>query len=81
MGMDLKPLVSLSGFDAVCCSGDEALLKSIRISLAAREGALIPLITSLSDPFAFHLERHVCVDTTASGGNAALLASQSASAS
>jgi len=52
--------------------GDEA--RACAQALAAREGALIPLITA-ADPVPFlTLERHLCIDTTAAGGNAALLA-------
>lgn len=43
-------------------------------ALAAREGALIPLITEADPTERLTLERHVCIDTTAAGGNAALLA-------
>ena len=34
-------------------------------------GAIIPLITETDDRSRYVLERHVCVDTTAAGGNAA----------
>ncbi|MCH8169138.1 MAG: hypothetical protein IIC03_14600, partial [Proteobacteria bacterium] len=43
-------------------------------ALAAREGALLALIAEPGQPERYALERHVCVDTTAAGGNAALLA-------
>ena len=46
----------------------------LRRALAARDGPIVPLITALSDPVAFCNERSICIDTTASGGNAALLA-------
>jgi RHH-type proline utilization regulon transcriptional repressor/proline dehydrogenase/delta 1-pyrroline-5-carboxylate dehydrogenase len=42
--------------------------------LARRAGPIIPLITEEPDlSFVIH-ERHICVDTTAAGGNAKLLA-------
>jgi RHH-type proline utilization regulon transcriptional repressor/proline dehydrogenase/delta 1-pyrroline-5-carboxylate dehydrogenase len=44
--------------------------------LAKRTGAILPLITATPDLARVMGERHVCVDTTASGGNAALLAGQ-----
>ncbi|MEM7023889.1 MAG: L-glutamate gamma-semialdehyde dehydrogenase, partial [Pseudomonadota bacterium] len=47
---------------------------AIRRALAARTGAVIPLITAQIDPAAYAHERAVCIDTTAAGGNAALLA-------
>jgi len=45
-------------------------------ALAKSSGVLIPLIT---DPDLQHLvsERHLCVDTTAAGGNARLIAAGS----
>lgn len=46
----------------------------LRKALAARDGTIVPLITELSDSIAFCNERSICIDTTASGGNAALLA-------
>ena len=46
----------------------------LRKALAARDGPIVPLVTELSNPIAFCNERSICIDTTASGGNAALLA-------
>ncbi|MEM7271306.1 MAG: aldehyde dehydrogenase family protein, partial [Pseudomonadota bacterium] len=46
----------------------------IRSALAERDGPIIPLITDRIDPAAYGCERAVCIDTTASGGNATLLA-------
>jgi RHH-type proline utilization regulon transcriptional repressor/proline dehydrogenase/delta 1-pyrroline-5-carboxylate dehydrogenase len=43
-------------------------------TLAARRGPILPLITGQPDRAHVTEARHVCVDTTASGGNAALLA-------
>jgi RHH-type transcriptional regulator, proline utilization regulon repressor / proline dehydrogenase / delta 1-pyrroline-5-carboxylate dehydrogenase len=43
-------------------------------ALADREGPILPLITGEPRRFEVMLERHLCVDTTASGGNAQLLA-------
>jgi RHH-type transcriptional regulator, proline utilization regulon repressor / proline dehydrogenase / delta 1-pyrroline-5-carboxylate dehydrogenase len=62
--------------DAVMHFGTEADLKPWRQALARREGPLIPLITRPSDAEHLIRERHVCIDTTASGGNAELLAGQ-----
>lgn len=70
-------LETLSGFDAVVCWGDEAVLRPLRKALAARDGALIPLINDADFGDRCILERHICVDTTAAGGNASLLASAS----
>ena len=60
--------------DAIMHFGDEQALKPWRQALARREGAIISLITHEADPCRLFIERHVCVDTTASGGNAELLA-------
>ncbi|MEO0938595.1 MAG: bifunctional proline dehydrogenase/L-glutamate gamma-semialdehyde dehydrogenase PutA [Pseudomonadota bacterium] len=46
-------------------------------ALAARHGPIIPLIRTLPDAAHVLTERHICIDTTASGGNAALLAQTS----
>ena len=43
-------------------------------ALARRPGPIVPLIVSKPDLAHVIHERHICVDTTASGGNAALLA-------
>ncbi len=60
--------------DAVMHFGTDADLKPWRQALARREGPIIPLITRPSDAEHLIRERHVCIDTTASGGNAELLA-------
>ena len=66
-------LTKLSGFDGVAAWADDTLLRQIRIALARREGAILPLISN-QDFSPCVLERHVCIDTTAAGGNASLLA-------
>ena len=50
-------------------------LLGYRQQLASSDGPLIPLISNLQDMSRFFVERHVCVDTTAAGGNASLLGS------
>jgi RHH-type proline utilization regulon transcriptional repressor/proline dehydrogenase/delta 1-pyrroline-5-carboxylate dehydrogenase len=47
----------------------------VRRALSQREGAIVPLITSPADGARLLVERHVCIDTTAAGGNASLMAS------
>jgi RHH-type proline utilization regulon transcriptional repressor/proline dehydrogenase/delta 1-pyrroline-5-carboxylate dehydrogenase len=59
--------------DAICHFGDEDALRPWRQALARREGPIIPLVTSDADAERLILERHVCIDTTAAGGNAELL--------
>ncbi|WP_421759085.1 bifunctional proline dehydrogenase/L-glutamate gamma-semialdehyde dehydrogenase PutA [Devosia sp.] len=76
----LSPAAMEAGLqvDAVMHFGDEANLRPWRQALARREGAIVPLITCPSDAERLIAERHVCIDTTASGGNAELLAGASA---
>ena len=45
-----------------------------RAALARRSGPILPLIAERDGPERYVLERHLCVDTTAAGGNASLLA-------
>ena len=72
--LDPAALSGLGGVDAVASYAGGKTLRAIRQALAAREGALIPLIAEPGQAERYALERHVCVDTTAAGGNAALLA-------
>lgn len=67
-------LAEMTGFDAVVCWSDADDLRSIRRALAGREGPLIPLINTRDFANQCHLERHVCIDSTAAGGNVSLLA-------
>nr|WP_306265969.1 bifunctional proline dehydrogenase/L-glutamate gamma-semialdehyde dehydrogenase PutA [Pararhizobium sp. IMCC3301] len=71
--LNLDDLATLSGFDGVAAWADDAVLRQMRIALARREGAILPLISN-QDFSPCILERHVCIDTTAAGGNASLLA-------
>jgi RHH-type proline utilization regulon transcriptional repressor/proline dehydrogenase/delta 1-pyrroline-5-carboxylate dehydrogenase len=60
--------------DAVCHFGEDEILRAYRQALARRDGPIIPLIASEADAGRLITERHICIDTTASGGNAELLA-------
>lgn len=68
-------ITNAENFTAVCCNANTASLKIIRKALAARQGELLPLITEFDQPERFVIERHLCIDTTAAGGNASLIAS------
>ena len=72
--LDVSALEHLKGFAAVALWADDATLAQHRQALARRSGPIVAL--SVGRDLASHLvlERHVCVDTTAAGGNAALLA-------
>ena len=67
-------LTELHGFSAVALFGKDEDLTLARRALANRDGKIIPLACDSSLNEYCRLERHVCVDTTASGGNASLLA-------
>ncbi|MBP0483594.1 bifunctional proline dehydrogenase/L-glutamate gamma-semialdehyde dehydrogenase PutA [Sagittula salina] len=67
-------LETLDGFSGALWWGDGATARVLRQALAARRGPILPLITGLPDAGHAVLERHTCVDTTAAGGNTALLA-------
>ena len=69
-----EALSRLNGFSGVLWWGDEDTGRAYSTELAGREGALVPLITAMPDLAHIAHERHLCVDTTAAGGNAALLA-------
>jgi RHH-type transcriptional regulator, proline utilization regulon repressor / proline dehydrogenase / delta 1-pyrroline-5-carboxylate dehydrogenase len=53
---------------------DDAAARPYAVAMSRRDGPILPLITAMPDRAHVLLERHVCADTTASGGNAALLA-------
>ncbi len=67
-------LTRAEGFSGVIYWGPETEARRLAGELAARPGAILPLITTWPDIGHVTLERHTCVDTTAAGGNAALLA-------
>jgi RHH-type proline utilization regulon transcriptional repressor/proline dehydrogenase/delta 1-pyrroline-5-carboxylate dehydrogenase len=66
------------GVDAIMHFGTAEALRPWRQALARRDGPIVPLIASEADAGRLILERHICIDTTASGGNAELLAGMSA---
>ena len=67
-------LTGLSGFAVVAFWGPDGDSIALRRALAAREGVIIPLVTGHALADYCILERHICIDTTAAGGNTALLA-------
>jgi RHH-type proline utilization regulon transcriptional repressor/proline dehydrogenase/delta 1-pyrroline-5-carboxylate dehydrogenase len=75
--LDRAALGRLGGFDAVALWSADDDLRAARIALAGREGALVPLLCGPDMGPRCRVERHVCIDTTAAGGNAALLAQAS----
>lgn len=70
---DLHRLEFIQGIAGVLWWGDEQTGREIERTLAKRDGAILPLIPGHPDRARVLAERHVCVDTTAAGGNASLL--------
>ena len=68
-------LIQLNGYEAVTSVAEKPLLKQYRQALAKRDGALLPIITEHKLDQRYVIERHLCIDTTAAGGNASLIAS------
>ncbi len=69
-----EALAQLAPLAAVLWWGEEATARALEQALAARPGPILPLLTTRPDAAHVLAERHVCIDTTAAGGNAALLA-------
>ncbi len=67
----LRDIAPLGG---VIWWGDTDTGRAIEVALSERKGPIIALITGMPDTAHVLHERHVCIDTTAAGGNAALLA-------
>jgi RHH-type proline utilization regulon transcriptional repressor/proline dehydrogenase/delta 1-pyrroline-5-carboxylate dehydrogenase len=73
--LDRADLTELDGIDVVALWSDGNDLRAARKALAARQGKILPLVSTLDLATYCRLERHTCIDTTAAGGNASLLAS------
>ncbi|RZU99371.1 bifunctional proline dehydrogenase/L-glutamate gamma-semialdehyde dehydrogenase PutA [Spiribacter vilamensis] len=69
-----EALGTLNGFAGVIWWGDADAGRALASALARRDGEILPVITGCPDRAHVNHERHVCVDVTASGGNAQLLA-------
>jgi RHH-type proline utilization regulon transcriptional repressor/proline dehydrogenase/delta 1-pyrroline-5-carboxylate dehydrogenase len=72
--VDLQGLSTATELDAVAYFAGGEELQKLRLALSERQGAIIPLITRADDIGRLQVERHVCIDTTAAGGNASLMA-------
>ncbi|MFN4202395.1 MAG: bifunctional proline dehydrogenase/L-glutamate gamma-semialdehyde dehydrogenase PutA [Tabrizicola sp.] len=72
-GLAPEALTSLRDFSGAIWWGEAEAGRAYARALAARPGPILPLI-AMPDAGHAHLERHLCIDTTASGGNAQLLA-------
>ncbi|MCY3997593.1 MAG: hypothetical protein OXF07_15770, partial [Rhodobacter sp.] len=75
--VDGDALTEVSGFSGAVWWGDPDTARRYAKALAARPGPIVRLVTdAIVEPDVL-LERHLCVDSTASGGNVALLAAAS----
>ena len=72
--LDRKDLGILNGYQLVVLWSNTKDLRITRQALAKRKGALIGLCAEQDFSDRCQIERHVCIDTTAAGGNASLLA-------
>lgn len=73
-GLAPEALTTLAPLAGVLWWGDEDRAAAFERALAARDGAILPLIRSRPARWEVMVERHSCIDTTAAGGNATLLA-------
>lgn len=71
--LNLEALERLNGFSSVIHWGDADNQRAARQALARRRGPILPLATGKNIQWAITAEQHVCIDTTASGGNTELL--------
>ena len=67
-------LAQLPDLVAVAAAGDSDWTRALRRALARRDGRIVLLETEVICPARFYAERHICIDTTAAGGNTSLLA-------
>ncbi len=68
-----ETLTALEAVSGALWWGNDDTARAYCLALSARSGPILPLITGHPDLGHVMGERHVCVDTTAAGGNAALL--------
>ena len=75
-GARLADLLTAPGIETVAVSGAAALAEQAAAVLAARDGAIVHLVTDTVSPYLlsrFCAERTLTVDMTAAGGNASLM--------
>jgi len=77
LDLSLENLEQLTGFSSVICWASEAVQSEVRQALARRDGPILPLVTGTDIVWAVLAEQHICIDTTASGGNTELLSAGS----
>ncbi len=70
---DPSALETETDLSGVLYWGDAETARQMAQALSRRPGPILPLITGRPDAGHVLIERHVCIDTTAAGGNAKLL--------
>ena len=73
LGLDLNNLRKLENFSAVMLFAKIDMVRVAKKALAEKNGSIIPLITNTDSLKNMKIERHVCINTTAAGGNVELL--------
>ncbi|UYG04505.1 bifunctional proline dehydrogenase/L-glutamate gamma-semialdehyde dehydrogenase PutA [Halomonas sp. LR3S48] len=73
-GVSAETLTKVRGIAAVAAAGASDWTRDLRLALAQRDGPIVSLETQTIAPERYVVERHLCIDTTAAGGNASLLA-------
>jgi RHH-type proline utilization regulon transcriptional repressor/proline dehydrogenase/delta 1-pyrroline-5-carboxylate dehydrogenase len=76
-----EALTTLAPLAGALWWGDEETARAFDRALAARDGAILSLIRTRPARWEVMAERHACIDTTAAGGNASLLAGSAAAGS
>ncbi len=71
MAKDIGAIATTPNIAAVAYWGDDA--RRVAQAIAQRDGPILPLSRAAGQAALYQIERHLCVDITASGGNARLL--------
>jgi len=72
--IDPSDALRATHIDLVAVRGNTDTLSSFRVALAKQGGPIVPIVAETLAATAYYNERTVCIDTTAAGGNASLLA-------
>ena len=72
-----EELLERADYSALIWWGSDEVAKELSNVLSAKEGPIIRMIMGIPRTTDIFYERHLCVDTTASGGNAELLSALS----
>ncbi len=71
----LSEISGLANFAYTASNDDQlAMAREYRVALAKRDGAIVRFINEADSPYLYAQERHLCINTTAAGGNVQLIA-------